>query len=321
MESAPCRIKGERATTTAEFAGYGSRFTGVVCKTMRRLVLLIVAGLTATQLVAAQSPTASVETVLAGVRSYLTDYFARAQSIVADETVTIQPIRSDLMPESAMARVLKNELRISWEPDPTGGIQDVTVLRTLVSVNGRQPKPKDKDKCFDPAAISPESLAELFLSDETSYLRYKLLKPKKLRGRLTTIIEVRDTRRGPSTTVLSEDEECTSSSKPGISGWRVWIDPNDYVVHRIEEFMTGLLDAEIPPSKKFRTEGRSIVYERADDTIDYQLVKFSDPEEQIMLPRTRTRVQTARGSAGGNVRTSFSYKNYRRFMTGIRIVQ
>lgn len=289
---------------------------------MRRLVLSIVACVTATRLVVAQTPGDNLQPVLTGVRSYLSEYFARAQSIVADETVTIQQVASDMMPESVMARVLRNELRVSWEPSPSGGAQAATVLRSLVSVNGRAPRPKDEDKCFDPAAISPEILGELFLSDSASKLRYKLGKPRKIRGKTVTVIEIRDTETGPVTTQAKDaDETCYSSSKPGMSWWRVSVNPEDYAILRLEEYLSGPLDVDLPASRKHGTPGRSLVYERLDVVIDYQLVTFDDPAETIMLPRTRQTVQMVRGMSGQNIRTSYSYKNYRRFMTGIRIVQ
>lgn len=289
---------------------------------MRRAVLLIVACLLAPSVALAQAPARDLDTVLSGVRAYLTDYFARAQSIVADETVTIQQVRSDMMPEASMARVLKNELRVSWEPSPDGGSEAATVLRHLVSVNGRPPRPKDEDKCFDPASISPEVLGELFLSDEARTLRYKLGKPRKIKGRAVTVIEIRDTETGPVKTVAKDaDETCYSSSKPGMSWWRISVSPDDYAILRLEEFLAGPLDVNLPRSKKHGTPERTVVYERLDVVIDYQLVKFSDPDETIMLPRSRQTVQITRGMSGQNIRANYNYRNYRRFMTGIRIVQ
>lgn len=289
---------------------------------MRRVVPLIVACLLAPSVVLAQSPSGDLDGVLTGVRAYLNDYFARAQSIVADETVTIQQVRSDMMPESTMARVLKHELRVSWEPSPNGGAEAATVLRNLISVNGRPPRPKDEDKCFDPASISPEILGELFLSDSTSKLRYKLAKPRKIKGKAVTVLEIRDTETGPVKTEAKDaDETCYSSNKPGMSWWRISIDPSDFAILRLEEFLAGPLDVNLPGSRKQGTMPRSVVYDRLDVTIDYQLVKFSDPDEAIMLPRSRQTVQMVRGMSGQNIRTSYNYRNYRRFMTGIRIVQ
>ena len=63
----------------------------------------------------------------------------------------------------------------------------------------------------------------------------------------------------------------------------------------------------------------AIVFERTAATTEYRQVKFSDPDEVIMLPASRQYLQIERGSQSRRI--SYTYRNYRRFMTGIRIVQ
>lgn len=287
---------------------------------MRRVLIVLAMWIAGSVGFAAQSrPQGDLDAVLGGVRTYLADYFARAQSIVADEAVTIQPIGSDMMPEAVGARTLRNELRLSWEPTESGGIGAAEVLRNLISVNGRPPREKDRDKCFDPKATSPEMLAVLFLSDDRENLRYSISSRRKLRGRPAIAVEIRDTSTGPLQTVVSEDEQCIGWQKPGSQRWRVTLDAENYSVMRYEQYLSAPMDVQVPRSRKHGTPERQLVVDRFTETIDYQLARFNNPDEAIMLPTSREVVQIFRGP--GSMRTSYRYRNYRRFMTGIRIVQ
>jgi hypothetical protein len=61
--------------------------------------------------------------------------------------------------------------------------------------------------------------------------------------------------------------------------------------------------------------------ERADSSMMYRRVAFHDPEETIVLP---SRVETVTVISGGGVqrmRITQTFSNYRRFITGTRVVQ
>src|SRR6188768_766349 len=64
-------------------------------------------------------------------------YFARAQSLICTETVSLTPIGSDLMPDNSPARNLTYELRVAWEPNPDGGLPEATVQRQLIKIGSR----------------------------------------------------------------------------------------------------------------------------------------------------------------------------------------
>src|SRR5262245_52009885 len=69
------------------------------------------------------------------------EYYARARTIVATERVLIQPLSADLL-STGLGRRLVYELRVEWEPplsgEPAG---TASVVRRLLSVNGRPPEP------------------------------------------------------------------------------------------------------------------------------------------------------------------------------------
>ena len=102
---------------------------------------------------------APVVDAVSRVGAYVERYYARAQSIVAQETVILQPLRSDLGADG-FARRLVYELRVEWNPDAPPD-QRATVVRELVTARGPVlGSPKQPD-CLDPKPISPEPLAIL----------------------------------------------------------------------------------------------------------------------------------------------------------------
>lgn len=293
---------------------------------MRPLALVLALVFGSAVATAQKAPLANLEETLSRVTAYLQDYFARAQSIVADETVRMQELGSDLLSGAAPPRTVRNELRISWEPAEGGGITTPQVLRELLTVNGRAPRLKDlKDqeknsaRCFDPKAISPEILGSLLLPENRASYSYKVTGAGKTAGRAAILLEILDIESGPVNLVV--DGYCSSFGKPGLGKWRVWIDAETYAVLRLDESLRGQFDVTIPQNRKLGVERREMTVERADQTTIYKAVTFKDPDETIMLPASREAVQVIRNSLAPRMRTSYTYRNYRRFMTGGRIVQ
>jgi hypothetical protein len=252
------------------------------------------------------------------VAEYVQSYFTRAQSIIADETIRIQPLGFDLLSDG-LARTLRTELRISWEPDADGTLAPPQVLRTLISVNGRPPREKDNDRCFDPQATSPEILS-LFLPENQKELDFKANGHGKVGGREAQIIDVHEREKGPAT-VTRTYEGCSRIEKPGSAWYRTWIDVETFAVLRLDQHLEGPYDVTIPADRKLGTMSRDVMIERLDASITYRPVTFTDPQETVMLPVSREMVQVIRNAPSPRMRISHSYRNFRRFMTGGRIVQ
>ena len=58
----------------------------------------------------------TADTSVARVGDYVERYYARAQSLIVDENVAIQPLALDLR-HDGFARRLTYELRVEWDPD------------------------------------------------------------------------------------------------------------------------------------------------------------------------------------------------------------
>src|SRR5215207_4182279 len=72
----------------------------------------------------------SVDALLERVSRYVETYFTRAQSLMVEETVTVQETRGDLTPEG-FARSLVYDLRFEWKLDDDREKPHVNVVREL----------------------------------------------------------------------------------------------------------------------------------------------------------------------------------------------
>lgn len=267
---------------------------------------------------AQKAPPVDVHATVARVAEYVQHYFARAQSIICDETVRVQSLGYDLLGDQSPGRTLRSELRVSWEPDENGGLGTPQILRTLISVNGRRPRERDRDKCFDPQATSPEVLG-IFLPENQQQLTFKSAGRGKSNGRAALMIDVIDHEDGP--VKVETNENCVRFGKPGGSWWRAWVDAETYAILRLDEHLSHPFDATIPADRKMGTPRIDAIIERVDTSITYRPVTFADPDETVLLPASKDTVQVIRNSPSPRVRTTYTYRNYRRFMTSGRIVQ
>jgi hypothetical protein len=64
-----------------------------------------------------------------------------------------------------------------------------------------------------------------------------------------------------------------------------------------------------------------VTVERLDSSIVYNRVAFTDPDETVMLPVSKELLTVIRNAGTPRLRTSVSFRNYRRFITAGRIVE
>jgi hypothetical protein len=295
----------------------------VVGLSMRRAWLALALLLSPVTLAGAAPKGASfdVPQLLARLGEFVAGYYARAQSIICEETVRLQPLSHDLSPDNSFPRRLLYDLRVSWEPSADGGTPEAQVLRSLVTVNGRAPRKNDRDGCLDPRSLSPEPL-NMFLPDHQAEYIFTPAGHGKVSGRPAFMVDYRSRERGPITASRREGkEDCFSIELPGRTRGRVWVDEETFEILRLDEHLAGMYDVRLPPDRKNALMPTTMVVERLDSSIVYRRVTFTDPDETIILPATMETVTVVRNSGSPRMRTSQTFRNYRRFMTGVRIVQ
>ena len=248
---------------------------------------------------------------------YVEQYYTRAQSIVTNESVTVQRLNRDLSFDG-FARRLEYELRVEWDPSVDADESPAKVTRQLLAVNGRPPKKGDKPECMDPKSVSPEPLAFL-LPDRRHKYSFTSAGVGRVDGREAVMVDYRSLEAGKP--VVEWTDDCVSVDVPGRWRGRLWAEPETATIVRMDEQLIGMVDLPIPRKHQQINGALFLTLERADMSIRYRAVRFSDPDETLMLPAEITSSSMWRngGSPGNRVTQSFS--NYRRFVTAGRIIQ
>jgi len=262
-----------------------------------------------------QSVTA--DTSVARVGDYVEKYYARAQSIVVDENVAIQPLALDLR-HDGFARRLTYELRVEWNPDAPDDDGPARVTRQLIAINGRPPKPDQEPECLDPRSTSPEPLAFL-LPDRREKFIFKAAGLSRINGRTAMMIDYRSVK--PEEPKVEWRDECVSIDLPGRARGRIWADPETSEILRLDEGIIGLVDITVPRKQQRPGGSTYMTIERADSSISYRRVAFTDPDETLVLPASIDTTTIVKNSGSPRTRISQTFTNYRRFVTGSRIVQ
>jgi hypothetical protein len=275
------------------------------------VVALSIAGASAT----AQAP-ADLDALMAHVGERVQQYYRRAQSIVCNETVTLQELSMSFSPEG-FSRVLEYELRVAWEASQDDLPQEATVTRRILTINGRTPKPGAEPGCMDPKSLSPEPLTFLMPHTRGRYLFG--WSSARSRDPRTLIVDYRS--REVGTPVVAWRGDCVSFDLPGRTRGRLWIDRDSNDIVRMDESLIEQFDYRLPREKVLPGVNDTWVIERADSSIRYKPVLFRDPDEMVLLPDSIESLQVIRGSGAPRVRMSQKFSKYRRFLTDARIVK
>jgi hypothetical protein len=279
------------------------------------LIALGIALLSAGRAVIGQS--ISADQTVTRLSDYVEQYYARAQSIVTNESVMVQRLNRDLSFDG-FARRLEYELRVEWDPSVDADESPAKVTRQLLSVNGKPPKKGDKPECMDPKSVSPEPLAFL-LPDRRHKYSFTSAGVGRVDGREAVMVDYRSLEAGKP--IVEWTDDCVSVDVPGRWRGRLWAEPETATIVRMDEQLMGMVDLPIPRKHQQINGALFLTLERADMSIRYRAVRFSDPDETLMLPAEITSSSMWRngGSPGNRVTQSFS--NYRRFVTAGRIIR
>jgi hypothetical protein len=278
---------------------------------------IVVAALSASA--AGRQPGAPLELSerLANIGARVEEFYARARTVTSRERVRLHTLEPDLR-SAGRARELVYELRVAWDPPLDGDAPaDATVLRQLLTVNGRPPRSKDEPQCMDPKSVAPDSLAMLLAHNRDDY-EFKLAGTARTDGRASMMIDYKSVSKEPPS--VSWKEDCATVSLPGRTRGRLWVDTQTDDVLRLDEHMVGMFEFATPRERQRFGVPLSMVIERADSSIRYRQVAFQEPDETLMLPRLIETTTVWRNAAVNRVRMTQEFSDYRRFVTDGRIV-
>jgi hypothetical protein len=266
----------------------------------------------------ANAPSIDLAALLARVGERIEAYYQRAQSIVCTETVQLVTMDMGFTPDPHTRRLVY-ELRVSWDK---AGDSDTTpeanVLRQLKSINGRPPKPGEEPGCLDPKPVSLDPLAFLLPHHQQEYkFTYKGV-GRIGDGRTAAMVDYAPAGKPPPE--ITWNDSCVSINVPARTTGRVWIDRFAGDVLRIDETVMGPFDVQVPESQRRKGANPSLVLDRADSSIRYKLVTFTEPNEIVLLPESIEMMSVIRGSGAPRLRTTQRFTGYQRFVTGGRVV-
>jgi len=265
-----------------------------------------------------------VGALLAQVGERVAAYYQHAQRLICVERSTVVPIRTDWSVDG-FGRTVESELRLEVDAIDGAALTEPRVTRRIRSINGREPRERDRvdrSGCTDPTPLSPEPLAFLLPGRRDEY-RFTAVREGRERDRAALVIDFASPRR-PGQPVLVEDEhghdDCFDWKGPIAITGRVWVDAATYDVLRVERHIAGPTDVRVPYKLQVRYGFTAswVTIDRDDETIRYKNVEFTDPAEALFLPESIDSITVLR-SGLQSVRRSQVFSDYRRFLTAGRI--
>jgi len=284
------------------------------------LVVAMLAMMSAVSLAGESSNTTVVDLsgLLALVGERVEAYYQRAQSIVCMETVQLLSMDLGFTP-APHTRRLVYELRVSWDKaGDSDETPEANVLRQLKSIDGRPPKPGEEPGCLDPKPVSLDPLSFLLPRHQREYkFTYKGI-GKTGDGRTAAMVDYAPAGKPPPE--ITWKDSCVEINVPARTTGRVWIDRFGGDVLRIDETVMGPFDVAVPESQIRKGASASLVLDRADSSIRYKLVTFTEPNEVVLLPESIEMMSVIRGSGSPRLRTTQRFSGYQRFVTGGSVV-
>jgi hypothetical protein len=289
---------------------------------MRMLAAAISLGAAVT-VTAGPQDQAALAAVLQRAGERVERYFARAQSIVCLEVVRLVPVDA-LSASDGLARTVESELRLSWAPATDGTpATEAQTLRLLLRVNGAKPRANDWRSCTAPEQQTEETQPlSLLLPSQRADYEFTLAGETKVDRRPAVMVDYRLLKKvSVETSMVEGRDDCVSFDLEGGMRGRLWIDLDTFDVLRLDERLNGMIDIPLPRAAT-RAAGSptSWTLERWDTSIRFKPVSFTNPDETLVLPQTKTSFRITRGSGTPRLRTQTDYTKYQRFLTGGRVV-
>jgi hypothetical protein len=116
------------------------------------------------------------------------------------------------------------------------------------------------------------------------------------------------------------NDSCVSINIPTRTTGRIWVDQETGDVLRIDETVLGPYDIEVPMDQRRKGANPSLTLDRADSSIRFRPVLFTDPDELVLLPESIELMSVIRGSGAPRLRIRQEFTGYQRFVTGARIL-
>jgi hypothetical protein len=271
---------------------------------------------------AAEQTGVDLRHTLARAGAQVEAFFKRAQSLVCLEVVTMQPLNSGFSADG-FGRTVESELRLSWDPAHDAAATEAQTKRAVLKVNGRPPRDDDRRRCTTPEQTDSETQPlSMLLPQQLEKYQFSVAGPSRVDGRATIMVDFREV--APTSVVVEAVDgldDCIRYDLKGGQRGRLWIDADTFDVLRLDQRITGMVELRLPRVLARRPGSPlSLVLEREDTSIRFGRIAFTEPDESLVLPLTSSSLRVMRGGGASHLRTTTRYDNYRRFLTGGRMI-
>lgn len=270
-----------------------------------------------------QFPAADIDALVARIGEQVSQYYRRAQTVMCLERSTVQPVSPNWSVDG-LARTVESDLRVELRSIGDVFTDEPDVVREIRKINGRAPRPTDeksRNACTDPNPLSPEPLSFLLPSHKKDY-RFTSVKNATEDDRPAFVIAFQTVNRTGRVDLIEDPgghDDCFDWKGPIARRGRVWVDAVTNDVLKVETNLGGPVDIHVPDRLQRRYHlAPYIVLERDDVTMEYRPVRFTDPDESMLLPRTIQSLTILRSDLQ-SVRRTDMFSDYRRFLTSGRI--
>ena len=264
-------------------------------------------------------PDTDIDALVARVGERVSQYFRRAQTVMCLERSTVQPIQANWSSEGT-PRTVESDLRVELRNVDDAFTDEPDVVREIRTINGRAPRPRDaksRNACTDPNPLSPEPLAFLLPAHKKEY-RFTAVKRATEDDRAALVIAFQTATRTGRVNLIEDPgghDDCFDWKGSIARRGRVWVDAGTNDVLKVETNLVGPVDIDVPYHLQRRYSlGSYIVLERDDVTMHYRSMRFTDPDESMLLPDMIESLTILRSDLQ-SVRRRDIFTDYRRFLT------
>jgi hypothetical protein len=242
--------------------------------------------------------------VLSGLAERTQQYYDRFVSIICTETVSQQDLRFNLSPVGK-PRITVYELSVA-RASGSKDSGEFRVERLLQMVNGRPARKNEEPGCTDPKTGTPEPL-EFLLAQHQKRYRFSLadVAGGPAGSRALDFIES-----PPERVQIIWKGSCFNAEGGGHQG-RVWFDPETFDIQQVDVRLAKPFLVPLPAGH-FGSQP-AIRVERWEATFRFSSVKFTQPDETVLLPESIETLSVFRGAP--SLRTTQKLTNFRRFLS------
>jgi hypothetical protein len=262
-----------------------------------------------------QSPPVQLAEVLQRAGARVQRYTGNILSVVCTEVTKQQELESDLKTAKNKPADLVYDFIILPPERPGLSIRE---MRELKLVNGKPAQKKTRASFPDGTAYTT-SIVMLLPENQTRYT-FSDAGKADLDGREVLIVDFMPAKLEASIVKWNGPFFSFRFQTKG----RIWIDPSTYDVLRMDTHMIEPFEIKSPtvirkggfvrfgPRRKFRIESWDV-------SIRFRATSLQDLTEPIVLPETAESLRIIQGSRIPRLRTTHSFKDYRRFTSEIKL--